>query len=274
MHMQVKIIFSDIDGTLLNDERQVSQHTISQVKNIKDKIPFILVSARMPKQMYYIQESLDLVGEPLIAYNGALVMHNHEVIHSVEMPLSLAEMLIRYNKEKTRNQIHISLYNGNEWFAPQYDFWAKREENNTQTSPEILENEKAIEKWRSEAKGIHKIMLMGEVEYIEPTYQYLNAIFGSEIHVYRAKDTYIEIADINVSKLVGIKALLNNRYPFSLSEAMAFGDNYNDIEMLQNVGQGVAVANAHEEVKKAAKALTVHHKEDGVANYLLHYFNL
>lgn len=274
IYMQIKIIFSDIDGTLLNDERQVSEHTISKIQSLKDNIPFILVSARMPKQMHYIQESLGISGEPLIAYNGALVMHGDDILHSVQMPLHLVETLLRYNEESANNQLHISLYNGDEWFAPEYDFWAKREENNTQTSPVILPPKQVIEKWRNEKKGVHKIMIMGDVAYIEPMYQYLTAVFGSEIHIYRAKETYIEIADINVSKLVGIKALLNNRYPFSLSEVMAFGDNYNDIEMLQNVGHGVAVANAHDKVKEVAKALTVHHKEDGVANYLAYYFNL
>lgn len=270
--MEVKIIFSDIDGTLLNNERGVSDYTINQVKRIKDTTPFVLVSARMPKQMYHIQECLGVENEPLIAYNGALVMHHNTIIHSVEMPLSVVEILQRYNEEIADNQIHISLYNGNEWYAPTYDFWAKREENNTKTTPEIMPTSSVIQKWESENKGVHKIMLMGEVEYIEPMFQYLNAMFSNEIHIYRAKDTYIEIADISVSKLVGIKALLNNKYPFSLSQVMAFGDNYNDLEMLQNVGFGIAVSNARDEVKAIAKAITLHHKEDGVAHYLENFF--
>lgn len=269
----VKIIFSDIDGTLLNADREVSQQTISQIKSIHKEIPFVLVSARMPQQMHYIQECLGILGQPLIAYNGALVMHGNQKIHSQEMPLSLVENLMEYNQQISNGKIHISLYNTNQWYAPTYDYWAKREENNTRTSPQILENEKVIEKWRNENKGVHKIMLMGEFDYIEPMYQHLTAVLGHDIHVYRAKDTYIEIADVKVSKLTGIQALLKHQYPFSLSEVMAFGDNYNDIEMLQNVGYGIAVANAREQVKAVAKDITGHHKEDGVAQYLKKFFN-
>ena len=51
-----KIIFSDIDGTLLNGDRTLSEATIRQVKRLKNTIPFILVSSRMPDQMYHLQE--------------------------------------------------------------------------------------------------------------------------------------------------------------------------------------------------------------------------
>ena len=270
--MSIKIIFSDIDGTLLNDERQVSEYTIEQVKKIKNQIPFVLVSARMPKQMYYIQECLGILNEPLIAYNGALVKHKQKILHSTEIPLSMIEMLIQYNEQKADNQIHISLYNADEWYAPSYDFWAKREENNTQTPPEILSNKEVLNKWRAEGKGAHKVMLMGEVSYIEPMFAYLDKNLSANTHFYRAKETYIEVADIQVSKLTGVKTILDKIYPFSLSEVMAFGDNFNDIEMLKNVGHGVAVANAHTSVKAVCKAITKHHKEEGVADYISAYF--
>ena len=48
-----KIIFTDIDGTLLGPDRVLTQATIDQVTRIKETIPFILVSSRMPKQMYH-----------------------------------------------------------------------------------------------------------------------------------------------------------------------------------------------------------------------------
>ena len=64
-----KIIFSDIDGTLLNGDRTLSEATIRQVKRLKNTIPFILVSSRMPDQMYHLQKDLGIEGLPIIAYN-------------------------------------------------------------------------------------------------------------------------------------------------------------------------------------------------------------
>ena len=57
-------------------------------------------------------------------------------------------------------------------------------------------------------------------------------------------------------------------YHLPLSEAIAFGDNYNDLEMLESVGCGVAVDNARDEVKAVAEHITLHHSKDGVAEFL------
>lgn len=51
-----KIIFSDIDGTLLNENRDVSTYTIETVKKLQGKIPFILISSRMPAAMRHLQK--------------------------------------------------------------------------------------------------------------------------------------------------------------------------------------------------------------------------
>ena len=88
------------------------------------------------------------------------------------------------------------------------------------------------------------------------------------MQIYRAKDTYIEVADISISKLIGVKIILDEVYHLALSETIAFGDNYNDLEMLKGVGCGVAVDNARDEVKAVAKYLTDHHSKDGVASFL------
>ena len=88
------------------------------------------------------------------------------------------------------------------------------------------------------------------------------------MQIYRGKETYIELSDISISKLTGVKVVLDKIYHLPLSEAIAFGDNYNDLEMLEGVGCGVAVDNARDEVKAVAKHITLHHSKDGVAEFL------
>lgn len=267
--MTPKLICSDIDGTLLNAERDLSAFTISEIKRLTPNIPFILVSARMPKQMTHLQNKAGLQGEPLIAYNGALVIANSETIYSTEIPQEIMEYIVDYNENQGEENFHISLYHNDEWYVPQYDYWAKREENNTKVTPEISPNANVLAKWNTEKKGAHKITCMGDEAYIEKAFQHFSKTIADKVHLYRAKDTYIEIAPKTVSKLTGIKELLQHSYPsIKVEDVIAFGDNYNDTEMIANVGLGVAVANARDEVKNAAKAITKHHKEDGVAVYL------
>ncbi|MCX2680488.1 HAD family hydrolase [Galbibacter sp. EGI 63066] len=264
-----KIIFSDIDGTLLNSDRDISVSTIQQVDRLKEKTPFILVSARMPRQMYHLQERLNILGSPLIAFNGALITQDDKVIHSTEIPMEQIETLVDYNENTSEEKFHIGLFHNNEWYVETMDYWAKREMNNTKAKPEIMSNRDVVQKWKQEQKGAHKIMCMGSGETVEKAFQYLKENFNNSLHLYRSKDTYIEIANKEVSKLTGITKLLEHFYPkINLSEVVAFGDNYNDVEMVRAVGHGVAVKNARDEVKKVADAITNHHKENGVAKYL------
>lgn len=266
--MNYKIIFSDIDGTLLNSERTISEFTEEQIKKLKPRLPFILVSSRMPRQMTYFQEQLEDQGQSMIAYNGALVLHKEQVIHSTEIPVNTVEQLVHFN-DALDTPIHISLYHGDEWTVNSMDYWAKREENNTRVTPEVLNNRETVLRWKQEDKGAHKIMCMGEAQQIDRIFHFLEDDFGDSLHLYRSKDTYLEIADKKVSKLTGINLLLQAMdEQITLEEAIAFGDNYNDIEMISAVGMGVAVANAREELKRVAKKITSHHKEDGVGRFL------
>ena len=68
--MPHRIVFSDIDGTLLNVQRELSQHTISEIKRIKDNLPVVLISSRMPSAMTHIQDELGIRNQPIICYNG------------------------------------------------------------------------------------------------------------------------------------------------------------------------------------------------------------
>lgn len=270
--MPHKIIFTDIDGTLLDKNRDVSELTISEINRIKDAIPIVLVSARMPKQMYYIQDKLGVKDQPLICYNGALVIAGNNIIHNLEIPNNLIEAIIYYNENISEEKFHISLFNNNEWYVETYDYWAKREENNTRVSPDIRSNTETLNSWKTANKGAHKITCMGEARLIEEAFRYFSTEFGNHLHLYRSKDTYIEIAPKQVSKLTGIQKLLDQHFNISIEDAVAFGDNYNDTEMINAVGHGVAVANARDEVKAVANAVTLHHKEDGVAKHIAELF--
>ena len=272
--MSYKILFSDIDGTLLDAQRTLSEKTIKVLSELKERLPIVLVSSRMPVQMYYLQEKAGILGMPLIAYNGALVLDGEKQLHSVEIPITLCEEIVAMNHQYAEGKVHISFYNYNEWYVPQTDAWAEREERNTCTKPVVKPNEEVISLWKAQNKGAHKLMLMGEEHFIEKMWQLLQEKMSGQLQLYRAKNTYIEITLQGISKLTGINVFLAHHPDITLAEAIAFGDNYNDQEMLEAVGLGVAVANAREEVKAIANATTHHHKEDGVALFLSELFQI
>lgn len=90
------------------------------------------------------------------------------------------------------------------------------------------------------------------------------------MNIYRSNDTLIEVTPKAISKLSAIEILLNGND--TLNEVIAFGDNYNDVEMLSHVACSVAVGNAREEVKSIANHITLNNTEEGVAHFLKQHF--
>jgi len=261
------IYFSDIDGTLLNTDREPSELLIGEVKRLSnERHPFILISSRMPAAMWWIQDMLSIPNLPLIAYNGGLVISGRETVHSEAIPLGV----VRDIAEASRGtSLSVQLFYGQEWYVAELDYYAQREQNNTRVVPRVRPLEATITDWERHKHGAHKVMVMGDAREIDDMVMTLERKHRRRLHLYRSKDDYLEIASREISKLTGIAMLLEHTYPhLTLADCVAFGDNYNDIDMLRGVGTGVAVGNAREEVKAVADAVTAAGKEDGVALWL------
>jgi len=263
--MQIKLICSDIDGTLLNKNRELSEKTIFEIKRVAP-IPFILISSRMPQAMTHLQMELGILNLPLIAYNGGLILLDNAIISSTEISHNATQIIHDFCKNTS---LHLSLYHHDQWFVPKMDYWAQRESNNTKVKPIIQKIEKTLSNWKLKNIGAHKIMVMGDPEEINGLVAHLDKNSSNEIVFYRSKPEYLEIAHQSISKKTAIITLLSKIYPqLKMEHVLAFGDNYNDIEMLESVGTGVAVANAIDDLLDIADYTTSKNTDDGVANYL------
>lgn len=270
--MSIKAIFSDIDGTLLNKDRELSTNTIKSFKSLPDDISIILASSRMPRAMRHLQEDLDVVDHPLVSYNGAYILSNGtteaETLYSTGIdPLackSIADMA-------EVGDVHVSIYSEDEWYVPENDQWAKREEKNTKVSPKIGNILEILEQWAASGRVVHKLMCMGGANEIDKLHKFLESDFSNSVHAYRSKDTYIEIAPVQTSKAHALQ-VIEDKLGLFKETVLAFGDNYNDIEMLKAAGIGVAVENAKPEVKTVADSITSSNIDDGVAESIKKHF--
>lgn len=261
--MKFKILCSDLDGTLLSSKSDVSDFTISEIARIRDETRVILVSARMPRAMVYLQRRLGILDQPIVSYNGALVLHgDKEISSSVISMQHLRDVQNLAQSHFTR----LGLYYKDEWFVEENTERVRKEIRYTQSTPVFRDTPDTLKDWEDRSIGAHKIMLMGTKVTSDMLYPLLENQFGGDLHLYRSNDTLIEIAPKSVSKLTAIKSLL--KADESLTHVIAFGDNYNDIEMLEHCGYGVAVGNAREEVKAIADSTTLPDDEDGVAQFI------
>ncbi len=270
--MTFQAICSDIDGTLLNSDRDLSLRLKSIISRFPPQFPVVLASSRMPAAMRHLLADLHRPAEPMIAYNGGFVLGpDGSVLESTFIPLPIVGAIVDLIQ---KTEIHLSLYHGENWYESKEDYWSKREIMNTKVHPIWMATKDTIALWEKNDVGAHKVMVMGDSYEISWLFGELHERFGQELHLYRSKDTYIEIAPRKISKATGLRLILEKFYPFGMDQVVAFGDNYNDIDLLQQVGIGVAVGNARPEVKAVANFITLHHKEDGVADFLEKNFPL
>ncbi|MEO9511180.1 MAG: Cof-type HAD-IIB family hydrolase [Flavobacteriaceae bacterium] len=261
--MNFKLLCSDLDGTLLATKNDVSDFTVSEINRIKNQLRIILVSARMPKSMTYLQKRMGIMENPIICYNGALIIENNIELSSTVISSSSTKKLYAICQS---HNIKLGLYYMDEWCVSETSERVENEIFNTKANPSFEPTAQTLERWEKVNIGPHKIMLMGTKESMDNLATKLPVEFSETMNFYRSNDTLIEIAPKTVSKLSAINILLKSKE--SLDDVIAFGDNYNDLEMLKSVGCGVAVANAREEVKKVANKVTLANKENGVAQFI------
>ena len=261
--MNYKILCSDLDGTLLSTKNDVSDFTISEINRIRKFMRIILVSARMPQSMTYLQERLGIQNEPIICYNGALVLDSETEIFSEVIDFEVLEKIYKLSEDL---KIKLGLYHNREWCVEETSERVEKEIFNTRANPQFRATSETLSDWKDRNISAHKIMLICTKLSADIIFPILMDLFSQKIQIYRSNDTLIELAPKTVSKLSAIKLLLRDNE--SVADVISFGDNYNDVEMLQHSGLGVAVANAREEVKKIANYTTLKNTEHGVANFI------
>jgi Cof subfamily protein (haloacid dehalogenase superfamily) len=258
----VKAVFTDIDGTLLNSMHRVTPRTREQVLRIIRKgIPFVIVSARSPSGIYPIMRRNGF-SCALISYSGALIMNpDRKVLYSKEIRRETAARIERYFAGK-KYDMSWCIYSGDDWIAPD------------RSDERILKEERIVEARSREGTvddlpagaGVNKFLCIcapGTISRIEAE---VREAFP-ETAVVRSSDILLEIMAKGISKREAV--LRYCRYlGISPQETVAFGDNYNDVEMLQAAGTGYVMGNAPEEIRAGAAHVTADNDHDGIAQVL------
>ena len=243
------LVFSDIDGTLLDSKHQVSPAAIQIIQDlVKQDTKIILASARPPDAMISIADEVQL-SSPLVCFNGALITQytdgSFDDLYSLTLERPDTVKLYRTISTKFP-EISFNIYSGDRWYVECEDAWVKQEAVITQMDPETI----AMDYFLNEQFPVHKILCMGNPDDIQKLEDELEGANLSTISYYRSKETYMEIVNNQVSKL-GALDFLCEKYGIALENTLAIGDNFNDMPMIEHAGKGIAMGNAPDEVKRA-----------------------
>jgi Cof subfamily protein (haloacid dehalogenase superfamily) len=257
-----KVIVSDLDGTLLNNEHHLSPFTRKVLTSLVNAgIKFILATGRHFIDVKAITDSLGM-DIYLVTSNGAVVTdRNHQVIYSKTIPTHIAQELSELHMPMP--DIATNIYTFDAWYVdrpmPEY-----LEFHKDSGFAYTLADLKTLDK-----QNITKFFFMGEHSDLAELEQMLNDRYGDQLHVTFSLPDCLEVMAEGVNKGAAIESILaQNHLP--LTSAVAFGDGMNDYEMLAVVGLGVVMENAHERLKMALpdSPRAGLNDEDGVAHFL------
>ena len=253
------IVFLDIDGTLLDSRHQVMPCTRSHLQHLQQRgVPIILCSARPPKGVNLVAEQAGLSG-PVACYNGGLIIdRDHTILRDVGIDIQQAMDFKRFVAERFPDLV-VSAYLYNVWLAedPQNPLILQESEISGCTP---LKG--SMEQVAFAASHIHKLLCMGDAMRIRALQKEIPQHFP-QLMALRSKATYLEILPQESTKGSAAQVLLAH-YGLDAEQAVAFGDNDVDIDMLQYCGFGVAMGNAPKQVKEAADYVTASNDQEGV----------
>jgi Cof subfamily protein (haloacid dehalogenase superfamily) len=257
-----RLIALDLDDTLLQPSGHISSRTVTAVRALHERgVTIALASGRMLPTMLPIAEQLGFA-PALVSYNGAQVNLTADTppLYHCPVPAALAEQVIEYSR---RRNVHLNLYHNDRLFCSHTDNWQTRVYH--EQTGAILEYEPGFERFRGASPT--KLLIIDGEEQVAQMLAECQERFQGQLTLTRSRPIYLEFLHPSVNKGEGFKALCRE-LDVPLEQTAAFGDAYNDLEMLQAAGAAFAMENALPEVKAIADRVIPSNAEDGVAQTL------
>lgn len=261
--MQYRIVFSDVDGTLLDSGHRVLPSTLEAIARLRERgIPFVINSGRSPSGIYPIFEE-NHFRCPIISYNGALAVdENREVVFSVGISQEVAAKVISFVEA---NRLDCS------WNIYSLDTWIVKDKSD----PRIIHEEQLVH--ASAVEGgldtltpgaeVNKILCICNPGGISHIAQLLKAEFPY-LSIVKSTDTLLELMQKGTTKSSAIVRLCR-LWDIPLECTIAFGDGPNDVEMLDTVALPFLMANAPEDMKKRFPNITLDNDSGGIYHALV-----
>jgi Cof subfamily protein (haloacid dehalogenase superfamily) len=252
--MNKKIVFFDIDGTLVNEEKVLPNSTKKAIQLLQDKgVYTAIATGRSPQMFDWIRQELNI--NSYVSLNGQYVVFEGERIYSNPINLkTLSEI-----SNMVANKGHAIAYCDHQSIRVS-------EENN----PLVLSSYESLKlDYPSFDQDFYKHSLVYQCHLFcssQEEYMYINRFPGCNFirwHKYAS-----DILPTGCSKAVGIRKMLDV-IGIKNENCYAFGDELNDLEMLAFVGTGIAMGNAVPMAKDVADIVTSSCNEDGILNGLI-----
>ncbi|WP_249201397.1 Cof-type HAD-IIB family hydrolase [Gluconobacter sphaericus] len=260
----IRMVVSDMDGTLLTPDKTIAPSTLAMVRVLQERgIPLCLASARPPAAMLPYIEQLGLTGQNA-GFNGG-------IIFKPDGTTSVSRVLSQDMLSIVHDMLH--LHGIETWFLRQsywmvqdaYTPFVQHEQGITGLTPHQVPD------LRKEFEGIGKVMgVSSDTSLLQDVETELAAMLHGDASVRRSSDILLDVTPALANKGEAVRELAR-AHGIAPHEVACLGDAHNDLPMFSVAGLGIAMGQAEDDVKAAAQVLTDTNERDGWAKAVERY---
>ena len=259
--LNYKLIAVDLDGTLLDSNRNISTRTKELIHEYQSLGGiFTLATGRMEDSAKQYADDIG-ISPLIIAYNGAKIVDlaDNAVYHEAFLNPDFARNAYQALREIKKD---VVIYYGGHPHVAEINPNIERYINRIKIDIRIIDNIHDIIN-----ENTKKLLVIDPLQEFDRIREILAPIFGDQLNCVSSDDEFLEILPPNVSKGDGLR-FIAQYFNIDIGATIAIGDHLNDISMIEAAGVGVAVENATEPVLRIADFITTDNNHEGVARVL------
>jgi Cof subfamily protein (haloacid dehalogenase superfamily) len=255
----IKLLLSDVDGTLVTKEKVLTPRAIAAVHALHAAgIHFAVTSGRPPRGMEMLVEPLAL-STPLSAFNGGLVVQpDMEVVAERVVPGDVVAPAIALLESF---DLSIWVYQGAEWFVRDREGPHVAHESSTvQFAPTLVASFDDLITRVAKIVGVSD-----DYDAVATAAEAMRQTLGHHVAASRSQDYYVDVTHPDANK-GGVVKFLSATYGIPQDEIATIGDMPNDVLMFAQSGISIAMGQSGREVHRAARHVTTSNDDEGFAN--------
>ncbi len=261
----IKLLVLDIDGTIAGRSNQVREPVIQAVQAVQAKgIPVAIATGRMYRSALRFHRAVNST-LPLMAYQGAMIRDpaTDTTLDHKTVPMSLTLALLdELEQDNWHDRLSIHIYINDQLYVR--DLSAETVDYSARSGIEPIAVGDLRQALITEPTKL--LALSDDIDLVETVLTQLRQRYRSdELYLTKSVETFFEATHPQANKGIAVKYLAEEMLGLSAANVMAIGDNFNDVEMLEYAGVGVAMAESPEAVKSIADWVAPSVEADGVA---------
>jgi Cof subfamily protein (haloacid dehalogenase superfamily) len=258
MSSKVRLLLSDVDGTLVPHDKVLTERSLRAVQHVRDAgIIFAITSSRPPRGLRMYEGPLQLT-TPIAAFNGGMIVDPDQrvlVERTIddEIVAAIIGVLDEYG-------VSAWVYRGPEWYV--------RDPNgpHVQHEAEVCQFQPLnVEDFDAVSDDVAKIVgASNDADALAKARHTIETKFGERVSATNSQTYYLDITNPQANK-GAVVDYLSTKYSIPVGAIAVIGDAHNDVSMFERAGLSIAMGNAEDDVKASAKNVTASNEDEGFA---------